>query len=93
MSNSMSSGLWFDPQNTLASLMLNVVGGFFSIAYEDLYNVLAIYNFSIAVFGHVYISTATIYISKHTSANIVPDYRTLTPLPVLYHVRGLLESP
>ncbi|MEM3973829.1 MAG: hypothetical protein QW320_05610 [Ignisphaera sp.] len=68
MSNSISSGLWnvvisfalatisaFDPQNTLASLMLDVVGGFFSIAYEDLYNVLAIYNFSIAVFGHVYV--------------------------------------
>ncbi|MEM0062574.1 MAG: hypothetical protein QW348_02595 [Ignisphaera sp.] len=35
--------------------MLDVVGGFFSIAYEDLYNVLAIYNFSIAVFGHVYV--------------------------------------
>ncbi|MEM0062128.1 MAG: hypothetical protein QXT53_07640 [Ignisphaera sp.] len=35
--------------------MLDVVGGFFSIAYEDLYNVLVIYNFSIAVFGHVYV--------------------------------------
>ena len=100
MSNSLSSGVWnvvlslalatistLGPQNALASLMLDIVGGFFSIAYEDLYNVYIAYALEVSV-SQPFVTIDSLYISvtKQTLAYTVAEYQNFAPLLVMYHI-------